>query len=113
MAYYFYWLVGRFAGDLAAGDCVSVEEESAADTRTFWLDIFLFVWNYFLFALVAYNALSDGGGGDVPRFLALSAFKNLVALHVASLLGWVQLVIIFVVRDFMQWNIHRMYHHVD
>jgi sterol desaturase/sphingolipid hydroxylase (fatty acid hydroxylase superfamily) len=25
---------------------------------------------------------------------------------------WAKIILIFVVRDFMQWNIHRMYHHV-
>jgi sterol desaturase/sphingolipid hydroxylase (fatty acid hydroxylase superfamily) len=44
--------------------------------------------------------------------LGLFGIVNLVAIEVGNLPGWVQLLLIFVLRDFMQWNIHRMYHHV-
>jgi sterol desaturase/sphingolipid hydroxylase (fatty acid hydroxylase superfamily) len=45
-------------------------------------------------------------------FLSVFGITNLVAIRVGNLPGWVQLVLIFVLRDFMQWGIHRMYHHV-
>lgn len=79
----------------------------------FWLDIFYLFWNYFLFALVAYNALSMVAVQFFIDFLALFGITNLVAIHVGTLPGWAQLLLIFVLRDFMQWNIHRLYHHVD
>jgi sterol desaturase/sphingolipid hydroxylase (fatty acid hydroxylase superfamily) len=79
----------------------------------FWLDIFYLFWNFFLFALVAYNALSMVAVQLFNDFLGLFGITNIVAIRVESLPGWVQLLIIFVLRDFMQWGIHRMYHHVD
>ena len=79
----------------------------------FWLDIFYLFWNYFLFALVAYNALSMVAVEAFNDFLGVFGITNTVAIKVDQLPGWVQLVIIFIVRDFMQWAIHRMYHHVD
>jgi sterol desaturase/sphingolipid hydroxylase (fatty acid hydroxylase superfamily) len=79
----------------------------------FWLDIFYLFWNYFLFALVAYNALSMVAVQFFNDFLGWFGITNMVAIHVGNLPGWVQLLIIFVLRDFMQWNIHRLYHHVD
>lgn len=65
-----------------------------------------------MFASVAYNALSMVGVQLFNDFLGLFGITNLVAVHVASLPSWLQLVMIFVLRDFMQWHIHRMYHHV-
>jgi sterol desaturase/sphingolipid hydroxylase (fatty acid hydroxylase superfamily) len=79
----------------------------------FWLDVFYLFWNYFLFSMIAYNALSMVGVQLFNDFLALFGVTNIMAIHVGALPGWLQLVLIFVLRDFMQWAIHRMYHHVN
>ena len=110
---YFYWLVGASVVIWLLEIAFPWRKNQPLIREHFWLDIFYLFWNYFLFALVAYNALSMVAVEMFRDFLALFGIRNLVALQVASLPGWVQLVIIFVVRDFMQWNIHRMYHHVD
>lgn len=110
---YFYWLVGASVVIWLLEIVFPWRKNQPLIREHFWLDIFYLFWNYFLFALVAYNALSMVAMEMFRDFLALFGIRNLVALHVASLPGWVQLVIIFVVRDFMQWNIHRLYHHVD
>jgi len=44
------------------------------------------------------------------NFLGLFGVTNLVAIQLGGLPWWIQLVIIFVVRDFMQYNIHRLLH---
>jgi sterol desaturase/sphingolipid hydroxylase (fatty acid hydroxylase superfamily) len=77
----------------------------------FWLDGFYLFFNYFLFSLVAYNAVSQVAVKAFNDFLGLFGITNLVALNVANLPGWSQLLILFVVRDFIQWNIHRLLHH--
>jgi sterol desaturase/sphingolipid hydroxylase (fatty acid hydroxylase superfamily) len=80
--------------------------------ENFWLDAFYLFWNYFLVSLIAYNALSSVFVELFKDFMGLFGIKNLVAIQVASLPNWLQLVLIFVLRDFMQWNIHRLLHHV-
>lgn len=109
---YFYWLVGASALIALLEVVLPWRKNQPLIREHFWLDIFYLFWNYFLFSLVAYNALSMVGVQLFNDFLSLFGITNLVAIRVASLPGWVQLVIIFVLRDFMQWNIHRMYHHV-
>jgi sterol desaturase/sphingolipid hydroxylase (fatty acid hydroxylase superfamily) len=109
---YFYWLVGASCLIWIAEILFPWRKNQPAIRAHFWLDIFYVFWNYFLFSLVAYNALSMVGVQLVNDFLALFGITNLVALNVSGLPGWLQLVLIFVIRDFLQWNIHRMYHHV-
>jgi sterol desaturase/sphingolipid hydroxylase (fatty acid hydroxylase superfamily) len=62
---------------------------------------------------VGYNAVSDVVSRGFNDFLA-SAFgiQNLVALNVAAWPHWAQLLLLFVLRDFIQWNIHRLLHRV-
>jgi sterol desaturase/sphingolipid hydroxylase (fatty acid hydroxylase superfamily) len=78
----------------------------------FWLDAFYMFFNFFLFSLVAYNAISNVAVQAFTDFLALFGVKNLVAINLANLPGWVQLLTLFLVRDFIQWNIHRLLHKV-
>jgi sterol desaturase/sphingolipid hydroxylase (fatty acid hydroxylase superfamily) len=110
---YFYWLVGASVIIWLLEVIFPWRKNQPLIREHFWLDIFYLFWNYFLFALVAYNALSMVGVQLFNDFLSLFGITNLVAIRVASLPGWLQLIIIFVLRDFMQWNIHRLYHHVD
>ena len=79
--------------------------------QDFWLDGFYLFFNYFLFSLIAYNAFSEVGVLAFRDLLALFDIKNLVAINIATMPGWMQLLILFVVRDFVQWNIHRLLHH--
>lgn len=110
---YFYWLVGASLVIYGLEILFPWRKNQPLIREHFWLDIFYLFWNYFLFALVAYNALSMAAVEAFNDFLGLFGITNTVAIKVDQLPGWLQLVIIFLVRDFMQWAIHRMYHHVD
>jgi len=110
---YFYWLVGVSVIIWLAEIFFPWRKNQPAIREHFGLDIFYLFWNYFLFALIAYNALSMVGVQLFNDFLGLFGITNIVALKVGNLPGWLQLLLIFVLRDFMQWNIHRMYHHVN
>lgn len=109
---YFYWLIGASLVIWLAEVFFPWRKDQPPIREHFWLDIFYLFWNYFLFALVAYNAFSMVAVNLFNDFLGLFGITNLVAIRVGNLPGWVQLLIIFVMRDFMQWSIHRMYHHV-
>ncbi|WP_425635979.1 sterol desaturase family protein [Algoriphagus yeomjeoni] len=109
---YFYWLVGASLVIYGLEILFPWRKDQPLIREHFWLDIFYLFWNYFLFALVAYNALSMVAVEAFNDFLGLFGITNTVAIKVDQLPGWLQLLIIFIVRDFMQWAIHRMYHHV-
>ncbi len=110
---YFYWLVGASVVIWLLEILFPWRKNQPLIREHFWLDAFYLFWNYFLFALIAYNALSMVGVQLFNDFLGLFGITNLVAIHVGNLPRWLLLVLIFVLRDFMQWNIHRMYHHVN
>lgn len=80
--------------------------------RDFWLDGFYMFFNFFLFSLVGYNALSNVAVKAFNDFLGLFGIENLVAIHIDSLPFIVQLLIMFVVADFLQWAVHIMLHKV-
>ena len=110
---YFYWLVGASFLIWIAEIIFPWRKNQPLIRDHFWLDSFYLFWNYFLFSLIAYNALSMVGVQLFKDFLGLFGITNIVAIYVGGLPAWLQLVLIFVLRDFMQWNIHRMYHHVN
>jgi sterol desaturase/sphingolipid hydroxylase (fatty acid hydroxylase superfamily) len=110
---YFYWLIGASILIYLAEIAFPWRKNQPLIRDHFWLDIFYLFWNYFLFSLIAYNAVSMVAVQAFNDFIGLFGITNIVAFQVANLPGWSQLLLIFVLRDFMQWNIHRMYHHVN
>ncbi len=81
--------------------------------KGFWLDAFYMFFNFFLFSLVAYNALSNVAVEAFNDLLARFGITNLVAINIANQPLWVQFLIMFVVADFIQWAVHVMLHRVD
>lgn len=78
--------------------------------QDFWLDGFYMFFNFFIFSLIGYNAISNVFVEFFNDFLALFGIINWVAISVASMPAWLQLLTLFVLRDFIQWNIHRLLH---
>lgn len=79
--------------------------------KDFWLDFFYMFFNFFLFSLVIYNAASS-----VLVELINSGVAALTSIDLQKLNPmqnwpyWSILVVGFVVRDFVQWNVHRLLH---
>ncbi|MCB0515418.1 MAG: sterol desaturase family protein [Chitinophagales bacterium] len=107
---YFYWLIGASAFFFLLELLRPWRKNQAKFRKDFWLDFFYMFFNFFLFSLIIYNAASEVVVNLFRDFLGLFGIKNLVAISVASLPVWVQLLILFVVRDFIQWNVHRWLH---
>jgi len=81
--------------------------------KDFWLDFFYMFFNFFLFSLIIYNAASEVVVNLWNDALAAVGITNLVAIEVGSWPVWLQLLTLFLVRDFVQWNIHRLLHRVN
>lgn len=109
---YFYWLLGLSLVVWSLEIMFPWRKNQGAIRHDFWVDVFYMFFNFFLFSLIAYNAVSNVAVQAFNDFLALFGIKNLVALNVASWPGWLQLLTLFLVRDFIQWNIHRLLHKV-
>lgn len=109
---YFYWVLGSSLVIWLAEILFPWRKNQPLIREHFGLDFFYIFWNYFLFSLVAFNALSLVGVQLFNDFLAGFGIENLVALNIANWPKWTQLLFIFVFRDFMQWAIHRLLHYV-
>jgi len=109
---YAYWLLGLSGLVWSLELLFPWRKDQAAFRQDFWLDGFYMIFNFFLFSLIGYNAVSNVAVEAFTRLLQSVGVQNLVAVRVASLPGWTQLLILFVVRDFIQWNIHRLLHRV-
>ena len=107
---HFYWLLGASLAIWSLEMLFPWRKNQPKIRQDFWIDAFYLFWNYFLFSLIAYNALSTVFVQLFNDFLGLFSIVNIVAIRVGNLPGWVQLVMIFVIKDFMQWNIHRLLH---
>lgn len=110
---YFYWLIAVSLFFFGLELINPWRTEQGRFRKDFLLDSFYMFFNFFLFSLVAYNAVSDVFVNLFKDFLALFGMQNLVAISVAELPTWAQLLTLLIVRDFVQWNIHRLLHRVD
>lgn len=109
---YFYWLIGLSLAVFLIEILAPWRKDQAKLRKDFWLDAFYMFFNFFLFSLVIYNAASDVVVNLFRDALASVGIENLVAVEVASWPVWAQLLSLFVLRDFIQWNVHRLLHRV-
>jgi len=110
---YFYWLLGLSLFFWLLEIMMPWRQHQAKIRQDFWLDGFYMFFNFFLFSLIGFNAISNIGVEAFNDFLRLFGLKNIVALEIKSWPVWGQLLTLFVVRDFIQWNVHRLLHRVD
>jgi len=83
--------------------------------KDFWLDTFYMFFNFFIFNLIIFIALSNTAAAflnDILGTIGLS-IESLQLFDVKALPTWLSLLIFFVVADFVQWNTHRMLHRVN
>lgn len=83
--------------------------------RDFWLDTFYMFFNFFIFNILIFVALSNTTAAffnDMLGVIGLS-IESLQLFNIKTLPTWLSLLIFFVVTDFVQWNTHRLLHRVD
>ena len=109
---YFYWLLGLSLLVWALEILLPWRKNQAVFRRDFWLDGFYMFFNFFLFSLIGYNALSNVGVELFNDFLGLFGWSNIVAIEIDTWPVIAQFILLFLVADFIQWNVHRMLHRV-
>jgi sterol desaturase/sphingolipid hydroxylase (fatty acid hydroxylase superfamily) len=88
-------------------------KKQRAIRKDFWLDGFYMFFNFFLFSLVLYNGLSNIGVSAFGDLMSVFGIKNIIAIEIGSWPVWTQFLLLFVLADFIHWNIHRMLHRVS
>lgn len=107
---YFYWLLALSLGAWMLEIMVPWRKKQAIIRKDFWQDGFYMFFNFFLFSLIGYNAVSEVAVNFFNAVLAQFGVSNVVAINIASLPVWIQLLVLFIVSDFIQWNVHRWLH---
>lgn len=82
--------------------------------KDFWLDAFYMFFNFFLLNLIVLIALSNSAStffNDILGKIGLSV-SSFQLFDVDDLPKGLGLFIFFIVSDFVQWNTHRLLHHV-
>lgn len=107
---YLYWLLALSLLVWIAEIVVPWRKQQKILRSGFWLDNFYILFNFFLFSLIGYNALSNVGVELFSDFLLLWGIENIVAIEVGAWPIWSQLLLMFILADFIQWNVHRQLH---
>ncbi len=108
---YFYWLLIVSAFFFFLEVVTPWRKGQAKFRKDFWLDFFYMFFNFFLFSLIIYNAASS-----VVVDLFNDGIKSLTGFDLQAnnpLNGaptWIILIVGFLVRDFVQWWVHRLLH---
>jgi len=110
---YFYWLllVSLFFFLLERMKPWRVDQ--AKFRKDFWLDFFYMFFNFFLFSLIIYNAASDVVVNLFNDGIRSMTGFDLQASNPMRYWKHYQILLVgFVVRDFIQWWVHRLLHWV-
>jgi len=111
---YFYWLIMVSIFFLILEVFIPWRKKQSVQRKDFWLDGFYMFFNFFIFSLIIYNAASDvivnlfNNGIQGLSGVDLQAMNPMNNLPI-----WSILIIGFLVRDFVQWWIHRLLHKSD
>lgn len=109
---YFYWLIGLSLFVWLLEIVFPWRKKQSLIRKDFWLDGFYMFFNFFIFSLIGFNALSNVGVELFNDMLRQFGITNLVAMEIDSWPGWLQLLTLLVIADFIQWNVHRMLHRI-
>ena len=110
---YLYWLLGISLFFFSLEVARPWRKDQPKFRKDFWLDAFYMIFNFFLFSLIIYKAASELVVNWFHGLLGLFGITNLVALEVGDWPVWAQLLTLFIARDFIHWNVHRLLHRVS
>lgn len=111
---YFYWLIGVSLFFFALEIIIPWRKSQATFRKDFWLDVFYMFFNFFLFSLIIYNAASEVVVNVFNDGILQLTGINLKSTNpMYSWPLWAVLLVGFVVRDFVQWWVHRLLHRSD
>ncbi|UTW61445.1 sterol desaturase family protein [bacterium SCSIO 12741] len=110
---YFYWLIGVSLFFMLLEWLRPWRKGQARFRKDFWLDAFYMFFNFFFFSLIIYNGFSDVVVNLFnDAILAVTSFNLQESNPMNQWPIWAVLLTGFVVRDFVQWWVHRLLHRV-
>lgn len=108
---YFYWLLLVSAFFFGIELLAPWRRDQPKFRKDFWLDFFYMFFNFFLFSLIIYNAASDVVVNFFNQTIqSITGFDLQANNPMRYWPMWAILLTGFVVRDFVQWWVHRLLH---
>ena len=107
---YFYLLLFISMGCWALEIIFPWRKNQGKFRKDFWLDAFYMFFNLFLLYIVGYAAISNVAVELFDNLLLKVGIENMVAISISKSPEWIQYLIMFVVADFIHWNVHRLLH---
>ena len=80
--------------------------------KGFWLDTFYMYFNLFLFPILVFKFVAQKAYQGTEYLFTSVNLDFLIDNRVDSLPVWGQILILFLVRDFTHWNVHRLLHRI-
>jgi len=80
--------------------------------RDFWVDTFYMFFNYFLFGLIVFAALSKTTFLIFGKLMATIGLPSEHLIDLSHIPHWIQFLLYFLLYDFVQWNVHVILHRV-
>lgn len=110
---YFYWLIGISLLVWLLEIAFPWRKDQKIIRKDFWMDGFYMFFNFFIFSLIGFAAISNVFSEAFNDFLYNTfGIKNWIAIEINSWAKWAQLLFLFVLRDFIHWNTHVLLHRV-
>ncbi len=110
---YFYYLIGVSVFVWILELVFPWRRNQSIFRKGFWIDNFYMFFNFFLFSLIVYNALSEVGVNLFKDFLQLFGIENLIAVQLDSWPLPLRFFLMFLMADFIQWLVHVSLHRVN
>ncbi len=80
--------------------------------KDFVLDGFYMFFNLYIVPIIGLNFLAALFSGSFTSFMSRLGVSSFEAVYLGEFPTWLQLLVLFVIRDFVHFNIHRLLHRV-
>jgi len=106
---YFYWLILLSLVVWGLEILFPWRKDQKIFRKDFWLDTFYMFFNFYIFKLIIFIAFSNV---TAQLFLDLLGgdFRDFAMIDMSGYALWIQLIVFFIVTDFIQWFTHVMLH---
>ncbi|MEM6965574.1 MAG: sterol desaturase family protein [Bacteroidota bacterium] len=109
---YFWWLIVLSLGIWALEIFFPWRKNQSTFRKDFWLDTFYMFFNFYIFKLMIFMAFSNVTEKFFLDFLG-GEIKDFAWIDMSQYALWIQLLVFFVVTDFIQWFTHLMLHRFE
>lgn len=87
-------------------------KQQAVFRKGFWIDSFYMFFNFFIFNLILFIALSNTTSFLFGKLMASVGLPEGGLISLAAWPEWLQLLLYFLLYDFTQWSVHVLLHRV-